>query len=94
MLIFLVALLTIIVFALSFATYNLLRKNEKMEDAINQFYGRTRATVRLMRSLDSRQMFEQDDEVGTVFKQLVECTELLYAFVTETRDGNNEEEER
>jgi len=94
MLIFLVILLTSLVAVLSFATYNMLRKNEELEDAINQFYGRTNATVRLMRALDSRQIFEQDDEVGSVFKQLVECTDLLYAFVTETRDGNNEEEER
>jgi len=94
MLIFLVALLTIIVFALSFAVYNLLNKNERLEDAINEFYGRTNATVRLMRSIDSRQIFEQDDEVGTTFKQLVECVDLLSAFVTETRDGNYEEEER
>ena len=92
MLIFLVALLTILVAALSFATYNMLRKNEELEDVINQFYGRTNATVRLMRALDNRQIFEQDDEVGSVFKQLVECTDLLYAFVTEIRDGNNEEE--
>ena len=94
MLIFLVVILTILVAALSFATYNLLKKNEELEDAINQFYGRTNATVRLMRALDSNQIFEKDDEVGTVFKQLVECTDLLYAFVTEIRDGNNEEEER
>ena len=94
MLIFLVVLLTILVAALSFATYNMLRKNEELEDVINQFYGRTNATVRLMRALDNRQIFEQDDEVGSVFKQLVECTDLLYAFVTEIRDGNNEEEER
>jgi flagellar basal body-associated protein FliL len=94
MLIFLVVLLTILVAVLCFATYNLLRKNEELEDVINQFYGRTNATVRLMRALDGSQIFEQDDEVGNVFKQLVECTDLLYAFVTEIRDGNNEEEER
>ena len=97
MLIFLVALLTILVALLSFATYNLLRKNEELEDVINQFYGRTNATVRLMRHFDDRQIFEQDDEVGNVFKQLVECTDLLYAFVTEIRNGDNtpnEEEER
>ena len=88
MLIFLVVVLTILVALLSFATYNMLRKNEELEDAINQFYGRTNATVRLMRALDSRQIFEQDDEVGSVFKQLVECTDLLSAFVTEIRDGN------
>jgi hypothetical protein len=94
MLIFLVGALTIIVALLSFAVYNLLNKNERLEDAINEFYGRTNATVRLMRSIDSRQIFEQDDEVGTTFKQLVECVDLLSAFVTETRDGNYEEEER
>ena len=93
MLISLVVVLTILVALLSFATYNMLRKNEELEDAINQFYGRTNATVRLMRSIDNRQMFERDDEVGTVFKQLVECVDLLYAFVTEIRDGNNNEEE-
>ena len=93
MLIFLVVVLTILVAALSFATYNVLRKNEQLEDAINQFYGRTNATVRLMRSIDSREIFEKDDEVGTVFKQLVECVDLLYAFVTEIRDGNNDNEE-
>ena len=97
MLIFLVALLTILVIVLSFTTYNLLRKNEQLEDAINEFYGTVNATVRLMRSLDSRQMFETDDEVGNVFKQLVECVDILYTFVTEIRNGNsnfNKEEER
>ena len=97
MLIFLVVLLTILVALLSFATYNLLRKNEELEDVINQFYGRTNATVKLMRHFDDRQIFEQDDEVGNVFKQLVECVDLLYAFVTEIRNGDNtpnEEEER
>ena len=97
MLIFLVALLTIFVIVLSFTTYNLLRKNEQLEDAINEFYGTVNATVRLMRSLDNRQMFENDDEVGNVFKQLVECVDILYTFVTEIRNGNNnfnKEEER
>lgn len=97
MLISLIVILTILVGTLGFTTYNLLRKNEELEDVINQFYGRTNATVRLMRHFDSRQMFEQDDEVGDVFKQLVECMDLLYAFVTEIRNGDNnpdEEEKR
>jgi len=96
MLIFTIILL-VIACVLSYTTYNLLRKNEELEDVINQFYGRTNATVRLMRHLDNRQIFEQDDEVGSVFKQLVECTDLLYAFVTEIRNGDNnpdKEEER
>jgi hypothetical protein len=96
MLIFIIILL-VLVCVLSYTTYNLLKNNEQLEDVINQFYGRTNATVKLMRHLDDRQIFEQDDEVGSAFKQLVECTELLYAFVTEKRNGDNtpsEEEER
>lgn len=96
MLIFTIILL-VLVCVLSYTTYNLLKKNEELEDVINKFYGRTNATVRLMRHLDNRQIFEQDDEVGSAFKQLVECTDLLYAFVTEIRNGDNtlnEEEER
>jgi hypothetical protein len=97
MLILLIVILTSLVGILGFTTYNLLRKNEELEDVINEFYGRTNATVRLMRVLDSRQIFEEDDEVGSVFKQLVECVDLLYSFVTEIRNGDNnfdEEEER
>jgi hypothetical protein len=87
----------VIIGTIGYACWNLLKKNEKLEDVINEFYGRTNATVRLMRALDNRQMFEPDDEVGTVFKQLVECVDLLYSFVTEIRNGNsniNTEEER
>ena len=75
MLISLVVVLTILVALLSFATYNVLRKNEELEDAINDFYGRTNATVRLMRSIDNRQMFEKDDDVGSIFYQIKETIE-------------------
>jgi hypothetical protein len=91
MLVVITVVLTILVGVLSYVVWNLMRKNEEMEDAINAFYGRTNATVRLMRILDDRQMFENDDEVGTVFKQLVLCVDELYAFVTEIRDGQKEE---
>jgi hypothetical protein len=33
-------------------------------------------------------MFESDDEVGEVFKLLVETVDKLYGFVTEIRDGD------
>ena len=37
-------------------------------------------------------MFERDDEVGEVFKLLVETVENLYSFVTEIRDGETTQE--
>jgi hypothetical protein len=85
---FVVVTLSLIVSVLSYACWNLLKKNEELEDAINEFYARTNATVRYMRFMDQRQMFESDDEVGEVFKLLVETVEKLYSFVTEIRDGD------
>jgi hypothetical protein len=84
----LVVVLSLLVGILSYACWNLLQKNEELEDVINVFYARTNATVRYMRFMDERQMFESDDEVGEVFKLLVESVEKLNGFVTEIRDGN------
>lgn len=88
MLIGLVVTLSLIVCVLSYSCWNLLKKNEELEDAINLFYARTNATVKYMRFMDERQIFESDDEVGNVFKLLVESVDNLYGFVTEIRDGN------
>jgi len=93
MLIILVVTLSLIIVGLSYVCWNLLRKNEELEDAINMFYARTNATVRYMRFMDERQMFESDDEVGQVFKLLVETVDNLYGFVTEIRDSNTTEKE-
>ena len=93
MLIFLVVTLSLLVGVLSYSCWNLLKKNEQLEDVINEFYARTNATVRYMRFMDERQMFERDDEVGEVFKLLVETVDKLYGFVTEIRDGNTTEQE-
>jgi hypothetical protein len=90
---FVVVTLSLIIVGLSYACWNLLKKNEELEDAINEFYARTNATVRYMRFMDERQMFESDDEVGEVFKLLVGSVEKLYGFVTEIRDGNTTKEE-
>ena len=88
MLIILVVILSLVVSVLSYSCWNLIKKNEELEDAINLFYARTNATVKYMRFMDERQMFESDDEVGEVFKLLVGSVENLYGFVTEIRDGN------
>jgi hypothetical protein len=90
---FVVVTLSLIIVGLSYACWNLLKKNEDLEDAINLFYARTNATVKYMRFLDQRQMFESDDEVGEVFKLLVETVDKLYGFVTEIRDGDRTTEE-
>ena len=88
MLIVLVVTLSILSGVLGYGCWNLLKKNEELEEVINIFYARTNATVKYMRFLDERHMFERDDEVGEVFKLLVETVDKLYEFVTEIRDGD------
>ncbi len=82
--------------ALGYACWNLLRKNEVMEDAIDIFYTRLDTTLKTMRAIDSRQMFEKDDEVGSVFNQIVDIVNdlrpLLYG--SNTEDGEKENEAR
>ncbi len=90
---FLLAVALLIIGALGYACWNMLKKNERLEDAINVYHSGTLAAVRVMREIDSRQIFEGDDEVGTVFKQLLDSVNALDAFVTETVDGNRTTEE-
>lgn len=82
--------------ALGYACWNLLRKNEVMEDAIDIFYTRLDKTLQTMRAIDSRQMFEKDDEVGSVFNQIVDTVNdlrpLLYG--SNIEDGEKESEAR
>jgi hypothetical protein len=74
----------------------MLRKNELMEDAIDIFYTRLDRTLKTMRAIDSREMFEKDDEVGSVFNQIVDTVNdlrpLLYG--SNTEDGEKENEAR
>ena len=82
--------------SLIYATWNLLRKNELMEESIENFYTRLDKTLRTMRALDERQMFEKDDEVGDVFSQLTDTVNdlrpLLYG--SDIEDGQKENQTR
>jgi hypothetical protein len=77
---------------LGYACWNLLRKNEVMEDAIENFYTRLDRTLKTMRAIDQREMFEKDDEVGSVFNQIVDTVNdlrpLLYG--SDIEDGEKE----
>lgn len=78
--------------AFGYASWNLLRKNEVMEDAIDIFYTRVDTVLQTMRAIDTRQIFEKDDEVGSVFQQIVDTVNdlrpLLYG--SNIENGKNE----
>jgi predicted Holliday junction resolvase-like endonuclease len=77
-----ISILSVLVVALSFAIYNLLNKLEKYEDIIeeNDIFlqtelERNEALLEVLRLIDSREMFEKDDEVGSIFYQIKETIE-------------------
>ena len=60
---------------------NLLKQNEQLEDRLVNLIGdvRTRVSTALenMRSIDNREMFEKDDEVGVSFDEIKKIIEEL-----------------
>ena len=61
---------------------NLLKKIEKYEDNIEEYetfiddeLKRNEALLEALRLIDSREMFEKDDEVGSIFYQIKETIE-------------------
>ena len=60
---------------------NLLRQNEQLEDRMVTLIGdvrnRVSSALENMRSLDNREMFEKDDEVGVTFDQIKKIVEDL-----------------
>ena len=72
-----------ILFALCiYVIFNLLKKLEKYEDTIEEYQNfiqkettRNEALLEALRQIDNRQMFEKDDEVGSIFYQIKETIE-------------------
>ena len=72
---FIIIILTIFLAAAGYSIWNLLQKLERYEDFIEQEQQRNNALLEALREIDSREMFEKDDEVGSVFYQIKETIE-------------------
>jgi hypothetical protein len=59
---------------------NLLTKLEKYEEFIEKDTQRNQALLEALRQIDNRQMFEKDDEVGSIFYQIKETIERFKQF--------------
>ena len=75
-------ILTLVILTLLYVVYNLLQKLEKYEDAyeetqkfIQTEIERNESLLEALRLIDSRAMFEKDDEVGSIFYQIKETIE-------------------
>ena len=82
--IYLVIILSLLVVVLGYTTFNLLRKNEKAEDAIISYQeyinglGNTVEFInKRIEEIDSRGTFKSDDEVGFFFERLKMLNDML-----------------
>ncbi len=57
-----------------------LKKLESYEDFIEKEIGRNEALLEALRQIDERQMFEKDDDVGSIFYQIKETIERFKQF--------------
>jgi hypothetical protein len=73
-------LLILIIVACGYAIYNLLRKLERYEDFLEIELQRNEALLEALRQIDNRQMFEKDDEVGSIFFKIKETIERFKQF--------------
>jgi len=76
--------LGIVIFILGYTTWNILRKYEQstdtileLEDKIINSKNNINDAFEKMKDLDRREMFETDDDVGQVFKQIKDTIESL-----------------
>jgi ABC-type bacteriocin/lantibiotic exporter with double-glycine peptidase domain len=72
----LIILFVCLVIAL-YTIYNLLIKLEKYEDFINLQEQNNITLLETLRDIDSKQMFEKDDEVGSLFTQIKDTIETF-----------------
>lgn len=92
---------SVIILSLVTVILNLLKKNEVYEDEIEKLYtqieeseknlekvyGHIYTALSTMRFIDSLGIFENDDEVGTVFQELKEIVYELNSLIYEDEDG-------
>ena len=70
-----IIILTIFLAAAGYGLWNLLNKLERYEDFILSEQQRNQALLEALRQIDSREMFEKDDDVGSIFYQIKETIE-------------------
>ena len=82
-----ISILSMLLIALSFSAYNLLKKNEKCEDIIKSYENymvNLSNTIdfseRKLKEIDSKGTFTGDDEVGFFFQQLKYLQDQLNNF--------------
>ena len=87
-----IIILSVLVLALGYTTYNLLSKFEKQEDILAGYLDYLDKLSRVievsdekLKQIDSRGTFESDDEVGFFFQQIKGLQDILNEFQLEKK---------
>ena len=85
--IIIISILGVLVVALGFTTFNLLKKNEKQEDILasyitylDQFSRIIELSDERLKKIDERGIFKSDDEIGFMYEQIKELQRVLSNF--------------
>ena len=70
-------LLTLLVLILSWTTFNLTRKVERLETWIEDYAQRVISTQETLKIINDKGNFEADDEVGVIFQSIKETIDEL-----------------
>ena len=73
-------ILIIIVTILGFALYNLLKKNEALEDFIAKQSEAVNECGKRLKQIDNKNIFYADDEIGWFFKEVKKIQDALNKF--------------
>ncbi len=88
--IIIISILGVLVVALGFTTFNLLKKNEKQEDILasyitylDQFSRIIELSDERLKKIDERGIFKSDDEIGFMYEQIKELQRVRSNFRVE-----------
>ena len=86
-LIIIVCVLAVLVVILGFTTFNLMKKQEKSEDILSGYLlylDRISRVIEIsdkkLKEVDNKRIFENDDDVGGIFKSILEIQNILNEF--------------
>ena len=82
-----VCALAVLSIILGWTTYNLMKKQEKSEDILlgymeylDKFSRVIEISNKKLKEVDSRRIFEKDDDVGVIFDSILQIQEILNEF--------------
>ena len=72
--------LTVVTTILGFALFNLLKKNESLEDFIAKQSEAIQTCDKRLKEIDDKEIFYSDDQIGWFFKEVKKIQEALNEF--------------